>query len=254
MYKRELVVMPSDASCNGELKLRSLLDYFQDTAALAVNDIEGTSTELASRGYAWILRNYEIEFVGKLPSLDEEFFIHTAHDPKHGFNCLRIFRVFDAHENLIVDAKSSWLLFDLTAQRPVKPSVHLPEILTRDNIDVEPDFQAIDQIMNHDHDLEIERKVAFHDLDVNSHVNNAAYFEWIFESTPLDLMTCSPKHINASFRSGIRWGDKVRINIARLDDKNFAYNIMNLSHVDDKVHKKPSAEFFCEWHLPGRSD
>ena len=50
MYTRELMVLPSDASCQGTIKLRSLLDYFQDTAELAVNDIEGSATELAAKG------------------------------------------------------------------------------------------------------------------------------------------------------------------------------------------------------------
>ena len=58
MFTRSVRVMPSDVSCDGRIKLRSLLNYFQDTAGLAVEDIEGTSTELYSRGYAWVLMKY----------------------------------------------------------------------------------------------------------------------------------------------------------------------------------------------------
>ncbi|MBR1418536.1 MAG: hypothetical protein IJ576_06200, partial [Synergistaceae bacterium] len=72
MYTREVKVMPSDAAVNGQIKLRNFLDYLQDTASLAVEDIEGSTTQLLARGYAWILTRYEIEFTGHtLPSLDE---------------------------------------------------------------------------------------------------------------------------------------------------------------------------------------
>ena len=40
MYARNIKVMPSDVSADGRIKLRSLLDYFQDTAGMAVEDIE----------------------------------------------------------------------------------------------------------------------------------------------------------------------------------------------------------------------
>ncbi|MBQ7214413.1 MAG: hypothetical protein IJS39_00315, partial [Synergistaceae bacterium] len=79
MYTRQLQVLPSDSSSLGTIKLRSLLDYFQDTAGLAVEDIEGTTTELIARGYAWVLTRYEIEFIGKLPAIDEKFTISTFH-------------------------------------------------------------------------------------------------------------------------------------------------------------------------------
>ena len=66
MYTREISVQPSDVSCFGTIKLKSLLDYFQDTAGIAVEDIEGTTSELIAKGYAWVLTRYEIEFLGKM--------------------------------------------------------------------------------------------------------------------------------------------------------------------------------------------
>ena len=93
MFTRNLVVLPSNAAKDGTIKLRSLLDYFQDTATLAVNDVEGIPTQLYAKGYAWVLTRYEIEFTGPLPALDDEFTINTYHDPNHAYNCLRVFDV-----------------------------------------------------------------------------------------------------------------------------------------------------------------
>lgn len=186
MYTRELTVLPSDSSCLGNIKLRSLLDYFQDTAGLAVSDIEGTTSELSARGYAWVLTRYEIEFIGKLPCLDERFMLTTYHDPSHGYNTLRVFQVSDPEGRPLVWAKTSWLLLDLSAGRPVKAGVHIPEILARDTESISPDFRELPDDEG-ETVCEVKRHVGFHELDYNGHVNNAVYFEWLYDST---IMLC----------------------------------------------------------------
>ena len=239
MYSHDFIVQPSDASCNGTIKLRNLLDYFQDAAGLAVEDIEGNTSELVARGYAWILTRYEIEFIGKLPSIDEKFTINTFHDPSHGYNMLRVFDVRDKNSNPIIWAKTSWLLLDLAAGRPVKPAVHLPEVLTRDIGDISPDFHEISDV--EDVIYSNEFPVRFHDLDYNSHVNNAVYFGWIYDHTPIDLITHELKSVYASFRSGAKLGEKVTLKFSKLDENNFACKILR-----ENVNK-PSATFLCSW-------
>ena len=239
MYTRELMVLPSDASCQGTIKLRSLLDYFQDTAELAVNDIEGTAVELAAKGYAWVLTKYEIDFTGKLPVLDEKFFIHTFHDPSHGYNTLRVFQVESQNGAPIVYAKTSWLLLDLAAGRPVKAIAHIPGISERDTESINPEFRDIPDDENVI--LEAVRTVKFHELDYNSHVNNAVYFEWMFDETPVDFLTHELKSISASFRSGAKFNEKVTIQIAKQDDFTYVYRVSR-----ENV-KKASANILCIW-------
>lgn len=241
MYTRNLTVLPSDSSCQGNIKLRNLLNYFQDTASWAVADIEGSTTELIARGYAWILTRYEIEFTGRLPMLDEKFSINTFHDPSHGYNTLRVFQVTSHDGKPLVFAKTSWILLDLAAGRPVKAAAHLPEILARDNESISSDFANIPDFDDEDILCKVEFPVRFHDLDYNSHVNNAAYFEWIFDYCPVDFMTHELKSICASFRSGARFGEKVTLKFSSHDENTFACKIMR-----ENVNK-PSANFLLTW-------
>ena len=244
MYTRELTVLPSDASCQGTIKLHSLLDYFQNTAELAVMDIEGPATELAAKGYAWVLTKYEINFIGDLPLIDENFFLHTFHDPSHGYNTLRVFQVEAQNGTPIVYAKTSWLLLDLAAGRPVKAIAHIPGISERDTESINPEFKEIPDFNDDNIILETEKHVKFHDLDYNSHVNNAVYFQWIFDDTPVDFSSHQVKSISASFRSGAKFNEKVIIRIAKseTDNNTFMYKIMR-----ENV-KKPCASFVCSWN------
>ena len=263
MYAHDFIVQPSDVSCNGTIKLKNLLDYFQNTAGLAVEDIEGNTSELISKGYAWVLMRYEIEFIGKLPAIDEKFTITTYHDPSHGYNTLRVFDVRSQNGNPIIWAKNyidelnkkerentldiilkkspSWLLLDLAAGRPVKPAAHLPEILKRDTQEISPDFNDIPESANENVIKNVEFPVKFHDLDYNAHVNNAVYFSWVYDETPIDLMTHELKSVYASFRSGAKLGEKVTLTFSKLNESNFTCKILR-----ENINK-PSANFLCSW-------
>lgn len=243
MFTREITVQPSDVSCQGNLKLKNLLDYFQNTAGLAVENIEGNTTDLIARGYAWVLTRYDIEIISKLPALDEKFLITTFHDPSHGYNTLRVFDVKDLNGNSIAWAKSSWLLLDLANMKPVKAAAHLPEIQSRDTGEISPDFSEIKDNEEAAILKSVEFPVRFHDLDYNSHVNNANYFGWVFDECPVDLMKRELKSIYASFRSGAKFGEKVTLNYSSLDENK---NIFSCRILREGV-KKPCVNFILEW-------
>lgn len=254
MYVRKLTVLPAVASCNNELKLRGLLDHLQDTASLAVVELEGGPMQMLERGYSWVLLRYEMELLRRLPALDEPFVVRTYHDVNHGYRTLRVFQVETPAGDLLVWAKTSWLLIDLAAGRPVRPSAHLPEFLLRDSEPIDPDFRDIPSLDASGGEVhEAVYPVRFHDLDGNGHVNHAVYFEWVFEATPIDLMAYSPRALSASFRASARWGESLTVRSREIGapgpdgTRTFAYEI-----VGDRESDRPLTTFSCTWE-PYRS-
>ena len=203
MYIRKLRVMPSEASMTGEIKLFSLLNEFQDTAELAVEGIEGKSTELYARGYSWVVTHYELMIRGKLPLIGEEYEVLTYHDPNHSYNTLRNFHVrYDGKE--IVQAKTSWILADVRTGRPVKPLSRLPEISGGDCQRIEEVFADIPKF--DDPEITEYMTVKYHDTDYNGHVNHAIYFRWIS-----DIMGVVPEYMCGMFRSGAKLGEELKL-------------------------------------------
>ena len=257
MYVRELTVLPSEASCHGDLKLRGLLNCLQDTAGMAASELDGGSTQVLARGYAWVILLYEVELLRRPPALDDRFVIRTYHDMNHGYRTLRVFQVETPEGNMLAWAKTSWLLIDLAVGRPVRPAVHLPEFLIRDTEPIDPDFRTIPDFRSASGEpRETVYPVRFHDLDANGHVNNAVYFEWIFEATPIDLMAYAPRTICASFRSSARLGDVLTVRARELDGspaegggaRTFVYEIVG----EGRRERKPLTTFSCVWE-PFRS-
>ncbi|MFC2594341.1 MAG: acyl-[acyl-carrier-protein] thioesterase [Fretibacterium sp.] len=251
MYVRELTVLPSDASCHGELKLHGLLNHLQDTASLAATGLEGGPTQVLARGYSWVLLRYEVELLQRLPAMDEHFVVKTFHDMNHGYRTLRVFQVETPSGVPLVWAKTSWLLLDLAAGRPVRPAAHLPEFLSCDTEPIDPDFRDIPDFSEpgagevH----ETVYPVRFHDLDANGHVNNAVYFEWIFEATPIDLMTWGPRSISASFRASAKLGDVLTVRVCELEEsgsgevRTFVYEVAGAV----RGSGRSLTTFSCSW-------
>jgi medium-chain acyl-[acyl-carrier-protein] hydrolase len=206
--------MPSEVGCTGEIKMRAMLNRFQDAAGLAVENTEGSPRELMRRGYAWVLLRYELKVEKRLPGMDEAVLLETRHTPGNGFYTLRVFRVFDEKNEAetLVSAKTSWVLIDLAAGRPVRATQRLPEVFSdvADDPPIDEDFVKIPRLSG---SLEDERSflVRFHDLDANGHANNAVYFEWIWEATPLDLLGWSVREVYAEFRVSVKFGDTVLV-------------------------------------------
>jgi medium-chain acyl-[acyl-carrier-protein] hydrolase len=217
--------MPSEVGCTGEIKMRALLNRLQDAAGLAVQHSEGATSELMERGYAWVLLRYELKVEKRLPGMDETVVLETRHTPGDGFYTLRVFRIFDEKDEAktLVSARTSWVLIDLAAGRPVRATQRLPEIFSdvADDPLIDGDFTAIPKLSRlkkrpeEENSQENEKSfpVRFHDLDANGHVNNAVYFEWVWESTPLDLLDWSIREINGEFRVSVKLGETVLVRV-----------------------------------------
>lgn len=226
-YTRKIRVMPSDVGADGKLKFRRFMDYLQDTAGIAAESFEGTTTELLDYGFAWVLAKYDINIHSDFPMIDTEITVDTWHDPNHGYNCLRMF------ETPFATAKSSWLLVDLKSGRPVKPLAHIPDI-DEDGTPITPDFTEIPELTETVHTVKIP--VMPHDLDYNKHVNNAVYFAWVLDNLPAEGTLTS---VSASFRSGAKLGETLTLNYSRL-------NSQIVCRVFRPEAQKPCASFLAE--------
>lgn len=260
MYTHALTVMPSDTACTGEIKIRALLNHLQNIAGLAVAPLEGSPGELMERGYAWVLLQYDLNIVKRLPGMDEPFEVKTWHTTGDGFHTLRAFEVdslLPAGEPL-VRAKTSWVLIDLAASRPVRADRHLPEVFSDASLPVDPGFRSIPKIRPETPAHEAIFPVRFHDLDANSHVNNAVYFEWAYEATPLNLQEYGIREMCAEFRVSAKFGDSVRVEVRELPPapgaakpREFVYAMWNAAEAENTKAKKPMARFYCAWEPLG---
>ena len=130
---------------------------------------------------------------------------------------LRDFEIRDDADRIIGSAVSAWIVIDADKRRPVRPTSFAEQI------------NSVEGLRSFDHplnklpkvdaaDYESRFFVRYHDLDINQHVNNVRYIEWLLESIPdfgregLTLKELELNYLGEAFK-----GDRI-ISMCRKDN------------------------------------
>jgi medium-chain acyl-[acyl-carrier-protein] hydrolase len=166
------------------LRLSALFHFMQETAS---NQIErqGVGIDvLRIDNQAWVLSRLLIG-MERYPGGGEEIRIKTWPRGIDRLFALREFLITSREGEVLGRVTSKWLLVDLTTRRPKR----LEEVFKRMPID--PGNRALDRRLEKLPSLESPEEVlivraAYQQIDLNRHVNNAHYLDWILNSFPLE--------------------------------------------------------------------
>jgi medium-chain acyl-[acyl-carrier-protein] hydrolase len=179
IWTEPFTVRVFEIDAQGVLGVRGLCDYLQEAAGNHARELGAGVDALRDRGMTWVLSRIRVR-IARLPGAGERLEIHTWHSGFEKLFSLRDFSLVDAGANPIVTAVSAWVMLDLRARRPVRPTTGFTA----------PDTSGIPRVFA----VDLEKIAAFEgvgeetrisvrwsDLDVNRHVNNSRYAEWVTE-------------------------------------------------------------------------
>lgn len=177
-------IRTSDADMFGLVRLDALFGYFQEAAGHHARRLGVGRESLEARKCFWVLSRCWMQ-VHRYPAWGQDVVVRTWPFGIQRLFALRHFRLHDQDGQEFGAGVSAWLILDLQKHRPLRPRPFLQEIVMPDEPPVAGDVlekQASAQGMQ-----ELRRIcVPFSDLDVNRHVNNAAYVRWILDSFDQD--------------------------------------------------------------------
>ena len=128
--------------------------------------------------------------------------------------CLK--EIYDDQKNLLIDAKSSWILTSLNTKKPARIDRHLPFLLTDPQMKIENDLTTLEPLTLADFNRTFQ--IRMHDLDFNRHVNNSVYPVWAMESVPADILyTYAPQEITINYIGESLYGDRIFSTVQKLD-------------------------------------
>lgn len=193
---------------HGRLLPRTLCLLLQETAAAHASELGVAVETLLDRGVAWVLSQLRIA-VERWPMAGETLLIETWPDAASGTRIERRFRLIDGDGELRGEAITLWLVMDLERRRPVR----LPEYVTATfgtlvgphrptRLDPIPPLETTE--------LEQTLTVAYGDLDMVYHANNAAFVEWMVSCVAGSLWnTHDPAAIEVNYLAECRLGDTI---------------------------------------------
>ena len=202
MYSFNSNVRFSEVDEDLNIKLKSIVDYFQDCATFQSETLGDDITSMKERGYAWILTSWQI-VIDSYPKLYDNIKISTwAHGWKSFFG-FRNFTIEDEAGNNLVHANSNWIYMDIHNLHPARITQEMADVYPIDPpYPMEPAPRKIrvpDELAFGD-----PYNVRKSDIDPNNHVNNGRYVALAEEYLPKGFVT---KEIRVEYRNAAFYGN-----------------------------------------------
>ncbi len=205
---RELFrIRANEVNTRKDAHLHVLINCMQEAAWNNAADLGFSVYELLSNNITWVIQGMNLNVL-RLPKHGEEVSVETWPSGLDKYYVYRDFRIY-VGEELICEATSRWLVFDVNERKMIAVPPSLIEAVPSFNHDNLPHvFEKIPISAEYKGDYEIT--VGWHHLDANGHVNNAMYFQWMLESLPWEVLSSKAlQHLEITFRSECSQGDKL---------------------------------------------
>lgn len=212
----------------GQLSLLALANYFQDAADRSAIALGVGMPALAELGLSWVLHRMKIN-ITRWPDIAEEITVKTNPAGLEKIFVYRDFRVYDQANKLLMTATSTWLVFDTEARKLTTPAPHLQVIFDPYRAwEFLPRATARFDALPAEIPSRAEVKARHNEIDINEHVNNAVYFQWMLEALPaafLDKHFCT--EVDIQFKKECGWQDIISSHCAESDALSFRHSLRN---------------------------
>ncbi len=188
-------------------------------------------SHLQRQGRFWVLSRVVLEWRSHF-EWGEEIDLETWPAGYHGAFALRDFR-FSGHGGTCVEAATAWLIVDQGSRRPLRPR----EVMT-----LPPDcgkIRALNEVpprIPAPGGCGFTRLVeaAWSDIDLNAHVNNTRYVDWILDGFSEDFHRRHlPRRFEINFLAELRQQQTLELNY--LENPDQSWLVSGLRHGEDAV-------------------
>lgn len=193
------------------LKPAAFMDLAQEAAGLHAVELGFGYEELIKNNTAWILSRVNIQFVDT-PLWRDDITLTTWHKGANRLFFLRDFIMTDKDGKERVKATTSWLVLNLETRRLVRDPMLMEEgTVCTENV-IETPADKVQMPKDVPAELVLEHAVAYSDVDMNNHTNNAMYMQWAMDAVDYEIAsTRAVKEITINFNRETKAGDVVSI-------------------------------------------
>jgi len=211
------------------LKIPALNRYMQESAWKHAEQLGFGYTNLIVKKLTWVLTRMIIR-IEKLPLWGETIEVITWPSGRDDFFAYRDFQFFGADDTEFGRATTSWCVISLQDRRPqTMESVALSKYPKVKEMMFADRPGKLQSLVNSD--SEWRTYVGYQDLDVNEHVNNARYLDWITETYPLDFLKTHQLHrLDVNYLAEALYGKEIVVFNQRISDSELLHSIRQIDH------------------------
>lgn len=244
VWEQNFVVSSYDVDPAWRLKLSAFFNYMQEAAVNHSYDLGVGYHDLEKLGMFWVLSRIKLK-IKRLPAWRETVTVITWPKGRDRLFALRDFVAMDAKNEELIAVTSLWLLINKDNHRPLRMQalpVPLPENEGRHALK-----ERLEKIkpLNGGYEQSYEREIRVADLDVNYHVNNARYIDWILDCfDPKFLISNDIDTIQVNYIDEVTYRDQILINM--LQDASSSKRINYIEAINKRT-RTPVVQARVEW-------
>jgi len=206
--RESFAVRSYEVDAFNELAVPALWGYLQESAGISADRLGFGVQRCLDAGFTWVLARQRLE-IARAARFGETVEIETWPNSTERLAAHREFVVRCRGEE-IARATSTWFLLELKTRRPVDPAAVLdsafprergPSVLALPGGKI-PALEAVE--------LERPFAIRFADIDLNWHVNNVSYVQWLLEGVPKETWhERRPSAVDAQYVAECEWGGRI---------------------------------------------
>ena len=215
-YTKDLTIQCYETDASWRLKPASFMNFAQEAAGNHAVYLGFGYDDLIASNTAWILSRVHVEFVDT-PKWKEDITLTTWHKGLNRLFFLRDFILTDKEGRARVKATTSWLVLNLETRRLVRDPKLMEDgtVCTENVIETPADKVQMPKDIEAAHVM--DHIVAYSDVDMNAHTNNAMYMQWAMDAVDYDIASTMPvREFTINFNHETKPGDVVSIYKARI--------------------------------------
>jgi medium-chain acyl-[acyl-carrier-protein] hydrolase len=242
IFECSLRVHAGDTDSAGKLKVSSVFNHIQNAAAIHAGGLGAGIEQILKQGMFWVLSWARLEFAS-FPTFADEFSLKTWPKCRHKLFSIRDFLFSDKSGEVFCRATTAWLLVDVKTKKAKSPGC------LADSIPYQEGEHALrcypERLSSRDDCTTVfTRRIRYSDLDVNRHVNNARYTEYLMDCYGLEHHR---RHrissLTVSFVAEAKYDDEIDLCLVNHSSDRFTHFI----EARTVGSQKPLVQALVEW-------
>ena len=178
MYKEKIKITSVDVDSNLNLRVPSIFKFFQQVSSNHSEKLGVGKSNTIDKNMCWIITRFKVE-IYDYPKLNDEIIVSTHPGETNKFLFPRHYQIYDHKGNLLVSGCAIWLVLNQETRRIVTKPFGDNEFKaehSKDDISLPTAIDVNDKLEEYE-----KRKVRYNDTDLNGHLNNTKYIDYILD-------------------------------------------------------------------------
>ncbi|URL61695.1 acyl-ACP thioesterase [uncultured bacterium] len=209
LYQEKHRIMYYETDMTSRLSLGMLLNLAVLVSEDQIDHLHVGTQLLQGDHIGWVVIQYSIH-VNRLPKNNEVVTLSTQSKYYNQFLAEREFLIKDASGKVCAKIDSNWILLNLRTRKLILIKPDLIKPYGAQLVPVLPHLRRPYPIKNQHDTVSRIYRVRYSDIDINHHVNNAKYLNWMCDVLKPDfLVQHVPQDINIKFSHEVKYGTNV---------------------------------------------